>query len=220
VTKITATTVALTWTQVDDGTGSPAWYRVRYAEPPFDWKTAVIGCDRTMAGEEVGVPMSCTVHGLEPSTDYAFSMMSFRVDDGAWAGGSHGNIAMATTALRRVGAVDDLRVIGFTGSTLTLAWTQVGDGVGGAAWYRVKYAAPPFDWRTATIGCAPTMRGTNIGARMTCTVEGLQPGRPYIVGMMSFRVEDGVWMDGAHANLAQGSTDTAGPWGATSTLCS
>src|SRR5687768_18053798 len=60
--------------------------------------------------------------------------------------------------------VTDLRVIGSTPTTLTLEWTQVNDGAGAPASYRLKYGPPPIDWKTATIGCDRTMSGTSIGS--------------------------------------------------------
>ena len=102
--------------------------------------------------------------------------------------------------------VNDLRVTASTASTLTVAWTQVDDGAGQPAWYRVKYSAPRIDWKTATIGCDRTMEGDEIGAEMSCTIEGLAPATTYDVLMMSFRTEDGVWADARYSNPTTGTT--------------
>jgi hypothetical protein len=60
-------------------------------------------------------------------------------------------LSAAVVPAERVG---DLRVVVSTVTTLTASWTQVDDGTGDPAFYRIKYARPPIDWKTATIGCA------------------------------------------------------------------
>ena len=204
-----STTLTLEWTQVDDGTGSPASYRLKYAEPPIDWRTATIGCTRTMRGTAIGSSMSCQVEGLTAGTTYELQMMSFRVVNGSWQGALYSNIARGSTSGSTAGsafAVSDLEVTGVTTSTIALSWTQVDDGTGNPAWYRVKYAAPPIDWKTATIGCDRSIRGTEIGSEMTCTIEGLTPGTTYDVQLMSYRLVNGVWRDARVSNVATTTT--------------
>jgi hypothetical protein len=201
----TTSTITLGWTEVDDGRGSPAEYRVKYAAPPISWSSATTGCSRVI-GVRIGSPISCTVEDLPAAKDFDFELMSYRLRDGVWVGAVHSNVARGTTAAMRVGTVTDLLVMRSTQSTLTLHWTQVQDGGGQPASYRLKYAAPPIDWSTASIGCAPTMVGTEVGAPMSCTVTGLKPGNTYDVEVMSFRSVKGVWQDGQHSNIARGAT--------------
>jgi hypothetical protein len=89
---------------------------------------------------------------------------------------------------------------------MTLRWQQVSDIEGFPAWYRVKYAEPDIDYKTATIGCDPSIEGTEILADMTCTIEGLEPGTTYDVLLMSYRLEDGAWVGARYSNLVTGAT--------------
>jgi hypothetical protein len=97
VTGTASSTVTLSWTEVDDGTGQPAWYRVKYAEPEIDWRTATIGCERRLEGDAIGSPMLCTVEGLAGATAYDFQLMSYRMVDGVWADARYSNVTTAMT---------------------------------------------------------------------------------------------------------------------------
>lgn len=101
VVRRTSSTIRLRWTQVDNGVGDPAWYRVKYAETPLeDWKDATIGCRRTIRGNDIGDEIRCTVSGLDPDTRYDFQLMSFRVEDGRWVGAVFSNVATGETRAR------------------------------------------------------------------------------------------------------------------------
>jgi hypothetical protein len=231
VVAATESTVTLEWTQVDDGTGQPAWYRVRFAESSLeDWSSGSIGCTPTVEGDEIGASIRCTVEGLTPDVDYAFQLMSFRLENGVWHDAHYSNVAFGGAATGTVGempdtassgsaldslgmgvgivhpTVSDLSVEATTESSVTLSWTQVDGGTGGPAWYRMKYAVPPIDWGNATVGCEPNLVGDEIGARMSCTVEGLSAATTYDFQLMSFRLEDGAWADAQYSNIASGST--------------
>src|SRR5688572_29663698 len=91
------TTLTLEWTQVDDGTGSPASYGLKYAPPPIVWTTATTGCDPTMAGTSIGSSMSCEVEGLASGTTYELQLKSFRVVDDVWQGAVESNVARGST---------------------------------------------------------------------------------------------------------------------------
>ena len=203
----TDSSVTLAWTEVDDGTGKPATYRVKYAEPPISWSTATIGCDRTVVGASVGSQMSCTVTGLAESTPYDFQVMSYRTVSGSWSGAVYSNVASGATRARGEVGVADLAVVSSTGSTLELRWTQVDDGTGQPASYRVKYATPTLSaWGSGVIGCDRNISGTAIGAAITCTLTGLQPNTAYQVQLMSYKSVDGVWENALYSNVAGGST--------------
>jgi uncharacterized membrane protein len=203
-TAASGTTVTLTWTQVDDGTGSPASYRVKYATPPIDWRTATIGCTRTLPGTAIGQPMSCTVEGLAEGTDYEFQLMSFRTVDGVWVDARSSNVTAASTSGSGIGRVDDLSVTDVTESSITVHWTQIDDGTGNPARYRVKYAEPPISYPTATRSC--TIRGEEIGAELSCTITGLDSGTTYDVQLKSYRLEDGLWVDAVVSNVTSATT--------------
>ncbi len=90
--------VQLTWTQVDDGTGTPARYRLKYAPPSIVWRTALTGCEPAVGNGRVGASVSCTVEDLDAGADYEFLLMSYRVEDGAWVDAKYSNIASGRTA--------------------------------------------------------------------------------------------------------------------------
>ena len=213
VAGISASSVTLTWTQVDDGTGSPAWYRVKYATPPIDWRTGTIGCERTMRGTEIGAPMSCKVDGLDSQAAYEFQLMSFRVEDGVWADAEYSNRAATETGAYEVA---DLWAVNSNTTTMTVRWTQVADGTGSPAHYRVKYAVPPISYGSATRAC--TIQGEEIGALLSCTIEGIDPGTWYDVQLMSYRVEDGRWVDAKRSNVVTSRTSGAAPNAAVNNL--
>jgi len=77
-----STSVTLSFTQVNDGTGQPAKYDVRYAVAPIGWGSATSTtsgtCTTPVAGTAIGSQLSCTVLGLTPSTNYGFQLVAFR----------------------------------------------------------------------------------------------------------------------------------------------
>ena len=77
-----STSVTLSFTQVDDGTGQPAKYNVRYAIAPISWGSATSTtngtCTTPLAGTATGSQLSCTVLGLTPATNYDFQLVAFR----------------------------------------------------------------------------------------------------------------------------------------------
>jgi uncharacterized protein YjdB len=99
---IGSTSVTLSFTQVNDGTGQPAKYDVRYAVAPISWGTATYttsgSCTTPVAGTAIGSQLSCTVLGLTPATNYNFQVIAFRgtLNQNA-VFGSLSNIASGTT---------------------------------------------------------------------------------------------------------------------------
>jgi uncharacterized protein YjdB len=77
-----STSVTLSFTQVNDGTGQPAKYNVRYAVAPISWGSATSTtngtCATPVAGTATGSQLSCTVLGLTPATNYGFQLVAFR----------------------------------------------------------------------------------------------------------------------------------------------
>jgi len=200
-----ASSVTLTWTQVDDGTGAPAKYRVKYAQPSIDWRTATIGCASTISGTAIGAPLSCTVQGLSASTEYEFLLMSYRVENGAWVNARYSNVASATTTSGAL-TVNDLRIAGVSRTSITVRWTEIDDGTGNAASYRVKYkTGGAFRYVPATTAC--TIPGREIGGTLECTAEGLEPNLSYEFQLMSYRLDaNGVWVDTHKSNITAATT--------------
>jgi uncharacterized protein YjdB len=103
VDAVTDSSVSLTFTEVDDGSGRPAAYDVRYAATPIAWGRATMAsqgtCATPLKGAAVGAKRRCTVLGLAASTAYDFQLVAFR---GALnmnaVFGDLSNIATGTTA--------------------------------------------------------------------------------------------------------------------------
>ncbi len=206
VASVSAVAATLSWTEVDDGTGRPASYRLKYQKPTLEWGTATTAC--TVSGHRTGDPISCVVPSLDPETTYDFELMSYRVSNGQWVGAVYSNVATGRTAAEEGRTVTDLAVTAATSTTLTVRWTEVDDGTGDPSAYRVKYSTPPIRYGAATIGCDRTISGVAIGARMSCTIEGLKPETAYDLQLESFRVENGAWVDARPSNVASAQTSS------------
>src|SRR3989442_4430744 len=78
----TDSSVTLSFTEVDDGTGLPASYDVRYAVAPISWGGAVRAtrgsCATPLTGTTTGTKRTCTVLGLQPGITYDFQLVAFR----------------------------------------------------------------------------------------------------------------------------------------------
>lgn len=75
--------VTLSFTEVDDGTGQPASYDVRYAAGTITWGSTAPSvsqgtCSTPAAGIAIGSKRTCTVLGLTPGTGYQFQLVAFR----------------------------------------------------------------------------------------------------------------------------------------------
>jgi hypothetical protein len=208
-------TVTVGWTQVDDGTGNPARYRLKYAAPPLAWSSAELGCDVT--GEAVGASASCTIEGLDAGATYDFQLMSYRLQGRAWKGAVYSSITTGVTTSPAdaepadaeptdAHVVADLTATQATQTTLTVSWTEVDDGTGSPARYRVKYARPAIDWSSATVGC--NLTGEVIDRTVSCTIEGLDAGVVYDVQLMSYRLAEGSssWQGGVYSNVTTSET--------------
>ncbi len=110
VTTVTQTQVTLRWTAVEDGTGAPATYAIRYGSPTIRWWTAN-PTEVTTAGAAVGRTASYTFDDLEPGSQYQFQLVAFRgtLNQNA-VFGSLSNVAGATTEAPEPGPVVSLTV--------------------------------------------------------------------------------------------------------------
>jgi hypothetical protein len=76
---------------VDDGTGNPARYRVKYGQPIWRWGGAATGCNVT--GSAIGQPISCTFNtGPQSPGALEVQLMSYRVVGGAWVDARYSNL--------------------------------------------------------------------------------------------------------------------------------
>jgi len=91
------------------------------------------------------------------------------------------------------GTVEDLAVDGTTDTSVTLAFTEVSDGMGQPASYDVRFAAgTTLVWGGSASSvsrgtCSVPLSGSRIGARRTCTVLGLAAGTTYSCQLVAFR---------------------------------
>jgi uncharacterized protein YjdB len=124
--------------------------------------------------------------------------------------GKSGSAAITATAVKP-GTVTDLAVVGTTDSSVTLSFTEVGNGSGGAASYDVRYAAGTIAWSSAkgvTRGtCTTPVAGSTVGAKRTCTVLGLTRATAYQFQIVAFRGTLNInAVFGALSNVARGTT--------------
>ena len=92
--------VQLRFTEVDDGSGSPASYELRYAlASGFQWGSALVvekgTCASPMSGSAPGTTRSCWAEGLVAGEDYAFQVVAYRPGDDTY--GSPSNVVTVTT---------------------------------------------------------------------------------------------------------------------------
>lgn len=156
----TSTSASLTWTEVDDGTGEPALYSVRYHLHPIGWgwgqATAVLEgtCKSPVVGTGIGKKITCTVDGLSPSTKYDFQLVSYRGSswDGTIVYGDLSNVATGTT--KSSGGETGSGSIEITPSTLTL--TAIGNEAQLSATARDASGStisnPGFTWTSTSPG--------------------------------------------------------------------
>src|SRR5882762_6467912 len=82
ITAVSDTAATLVFTEVDDGTGAPASYDIRFAPAPLSWGSANGvtrgSCASPMPGSNIGVTRTCTVLGLKAATAYEFQLIAFR----------------------------------------------------------------------------------------------------------------------------------------------
>jgi hypothetical protein len=205
VTKNTAVGLTLRWTQVADGTGNPASYRVRYTKgTAFGYSSATLGCEKE--GIKVGTGMFCYVGDLQPGTRYTFQVGAYRVVDGTWGSVQLSNVITPRT-ISQVGTVDDLSVTTIREHAMTVRWKQVGDGTGNPARYQVRVSRTPIRFDDADIAC--DKEGTGIGAFMWCYVGGLDASTTYDVQLSPYREKNGYWVASTRSNVVTAST--AGP---------
>lgn len=82
VVSTSDTSVTLSFTEVDDGSGSAATYLVRQQVAPLDWGLATDvsrgTCSTPVTGMSVGATRTCTVEGLLSDVRYQFQLVAYR----------------------------------------------------------------------------------------------------------------------------------------------
>ena len=103
IVGVTDSSVTLSFTEVNDGTGQPSSYDFRWTAGTLSWPSATSvaqgSCSVPMAGTAIGATRSCTVLGLASGTGYQFQLVAFRgtMNVNAVYGGLS-NVASGTTA--------------------------------------------------------------------------------------------------------------------------
>jgi len=129
--------------------------------------------------------------------------------------GVQGTAAVTVTSPlpTKPGTVSDLTVASATDSSVTLSFTEVGNGAGQPASYDVRWAAGVIAWGSAKAvtqgSCRVPVAGTAVGARYSCTVVGLTASTGYQFQMVAFRGTlnvDAVF--GGLSNVANGTTES------------
>jgi len=121
--------------------------------------------------------------------------------------------AQIIVAARPPGTVEDLAVDATTDSSVTLAFTEVSDGMGRPASYDVRYVTgTTLTWGTNATSvsqgtCATPLAGRATGARRTCSVLGLASGTTYSFELVAFRgTLNGTAVFGELSNTVTGAT--------------
>src|SRR3989442_885046 len=219
VTTVNQTSVSLSFTEVDDGTGQPASYDVRYAVGALSWGSAPSvtkeTCATPLAGSAIGNKRSCTVLGLTPATGYQFQLIPFRgtLNMGTAVFGSVSNVASGTTAaLGQLAAVLNRPHPSASDSSVTLSFTEVDDGTGQPASYDVRYAVGALSWGSAPIFFLMIRRPPRSTlfpyTTLFRSVLGLTPATGYQFQLIPFRgtLNMGTAVFGSVSNVASGTT--------------
>ena len=104
VASATERSATLRFTEVDDGTGNPAQYNVRYHLHPIEWGWGQAthveegSCADPVQGQSVGSEFTCVAEGLDPDVKYDFQLVAYRMEDGKRVFGTLSNAATGTTA--------------------------------------------------------------------------------------------------------------------------
>lgn len=100
-------------------------------------------------------------------------------------------VGTGTQTITNPGAVTDLAIATIADTTASLTFTQVTDGAGQPAQYEIRYAIAPISWGSATNvakgTCTTPIAGTTIGAKLTCSISGLNPSTAYNFQIVAFR---------------------------------
>jgi hypothetical protein len=153
VTATTSTSLTLTFTEVQDGTGAAAKYDVRFATPTINWGSAASvtagTCTTPVAGTTVGASKSCTITGLTNATQYQVQLVPYRGTLGQGAiFGPLSNVATGTTGALPIGGRTILTQDLFTrgdASTLGGDWVNIA----GSSWQIVSnHARAALDGET------------------------------------------------------------------------
>ena len=182
VVSVSQSSVTLQFTEVDDGTGQPARYDVRFEPAPISWGSAPEvsqgTCATPVEGTSIGATRLCTVEGLSAGTTYEFQLVPYRGElDVNAVFGPLSNVAQGTTEAS-VAAVASVTVSpssadAYVGQTVQLTAT-LRDADGSVLTGRVVTWASS-DPAVATVSSSGVASGKAVGTvTITATREGKQ----------------------------------------------
>ncbi|HYL56343.1 MAG TPA: Ig-like domain-containing protein, partial [Gemmatimonadales bacterium] len=164
ISAVTDSSVTISFTEVTDGTGSPASYDVRYAVGTISWGSGTEvshgTCTTPVAGSSVGANRTCTILGLNQSTGYGVQLVAFRGTLGVNAVfGSLSNVASGTTAAGARAPV----------ASVTVSPASASVGVGGTQQYTATLkdasgnvlTGRTITWTSSALGVA-TISGSGL----------------------------------------------------------
>ena len=133
---------------------------------------------------------------------------------GVASGFANASVTPVPSGTAAPATVTDLQVTAATDASVSVTFTEVTDGAGGAAQYELRYAAPTISWDGAVMvpagGCTSPFAGTAVGAVRTCTIPGLAAATAYDFQIRAFRTASGnAKMYGGLSAIAKGSTTAA-----------
>ena len=172
VPSVTSNSATLSFTEVNDGTGLPAKYDIRFNTPTISWGSApgvTSGtCATPLQGTSIGATRTCTVTGLTSNTAYQFQLVAFSgtLNAGAVFGGLS-NIVAATTTLSASDATPPstpggLSATAISPSQINLSWSASTDNVA-VTGYRVYRGGTLL----ITLGNVTTYQNTGLSASTT-----------------------------------------------------
>src|SRR5205085_887096 len=180
------------------------------ATPKDSAGTALSGRTVSWASGNGGV---ATVSGAGVVTGVAAGAATITATSEGKSGTATVTVTASPTTVTNPGTVTDLRVAGVSDTGVTLAFTEVTNGSGGAASYDVRSVpGNTLTWGTGAPSvsrgtCATPVAATTIGAKRTCTVLGLAPSTAYGFELVAYRGTlkvDAVF--GGLSNVATGTT--------------
>ena len=181
VVGTTSNSITLSFAEVNDGSGQPASYDIRWASGTITWWSAASvaqgTCQVPLTGTVIGTTRSCTVLGLTPSTTYQFQLVAFRGTLNVKAVfGPLSNVVTGATAAAALAPVASVTVAPASASVTTAQTVQLTatprDAGGNALTGRVVTWSSN-NTAVATVNTSGRITGVAAGsATITATSEG------------------------------------------------
>ena len=183
------------------------------ATPKDSAGTALSGRTVSWASSNGGV---ATVRGAGVVTGVTAGAATITATSEGKSGTATVTVTAPPTTVTNPGTVTDLRVAGVADTGVTLAFTEVTSGSGGAANYDVRVVAgTSLTWGASAPSvsrgtCATPVAGTTVGAQRSCTVLGLARSTAYTFQLVAYRGTLKVnAVFGALSNVVTGTTAAA-----------